>query len=203
MRYVSRALFIIATLVLPASAPHAATMTFIAGLSGANERPDPVASPGTGLAVVVLDPAAETIQILATFSSLSSPTVAAHIHCCAPLNTNAGVATTVPAFVGFPLGVTFGAYMSPIFSLADALIYNPAFIAAQGGLRQAEAALIAGMIAGQSYFNIHTVNFPGGEIRGQLTGVAGLAPVPLPASIILFGSALLGLGMFRRRKRLA
>jgi len=159
-------------------------MTFIAGLSGANERPDPVPSPGTGLAVVVLDPTAETIQILATFSSLTSPTTAAHIHCCAPINTNAGVATTVPAFIGFPLGVTFGAYMSPVFSLADALIYNPAFIAAQGGLQQAEAALIAGIIAGQSYFNIHTVNFPGGEIRGQL---AAVAPVPLPQA--LFSSA--------------
>jgi hypothetical protein len=156
-----------------------------------------VSSPGTGLAIVVLDPTAETIQILATFSSLTSPTTAAHIHCCAPLNTNAGVATTVPAFIGFPLGVTFGAYMSPVFSLADALIYNPAFITAQGGLRQAEAALIAGIIAGQSYFNIHTVNFPGGEIRGQL---AAVAPVPLPASVILFGSALLGLGLFRGRK---
>jgi hypothetical protein len=155
------------------------------------------------LAIVVLDPTAETIQILATFSSLTSPTVAAHIHCCAPLNTNAGVATTVPAFVGFPLGVTFGAYMSPVFSLADALIYNPAFIAAQGGLRQAEAALIAGIIAGQSYFNIHTVNFPGGEIRGQLAAVAGVVPVPLPASIVLFGSALLGLGLLRRGKSIS
>jgi hypothetical protein len=198
MRYLSWALCIVAALVLlPASAAHSATMTFIAGLSGANERPDPVSSPGTGLAIVVLDPTAETIQILATFSSLTSPTTAAHIHCCAPLNTNAGVATTVPAFIGFPLGVTFGAYMSPVFSLADALIYNPAFITAQGGLRQAEAALIAGIIAGQSYFNIHTVNFPGGEIRGQL---AAVAPVPLPASVILFGSALLGLGLFRGRR---
>jgi hypothetical protein len=197
MRCSSWGLCIVAALVLPASAAHSATMTFIAGLSGANERPDPVSSPGTGLAIVVLDPTAETIQILATFSSLTSPTTAAHIHCCAPLNTNAGVATTVPAFIGFPLGVTFGAYMSPVFSLADALIYNPAFITAQGGLRQAEAALIAGIIAGQSYFNIHTVNFPGGEIRGQL---AAVAPVPLPASVILFGSALLGLGLFRGRR---
>jgi hypothetical protein len=203
MTHMCRALFIVAALMLPATAAHAATMTFVGALSGANERPDPVPSPGSGLAIVVLDPTAETIQILATFSSLTSPTVAAHIHCCAPLNTNAGVATTVPAFVGFPLGVTFGAYMSPVFSLADALIYNPAFIAAQGGLRQAEAALIAGIIAGQSYFNIHTVNFPGGEIRGQLAAVAGVVPVPLPASIVLFGSALLGLGLLRRGKSIS
>jgi len=156
-----------------------------------------VPSPGSGSAIVVLDPTAETIQIFAAFGGLTSPTSAAHIHCCAPLNTNAGVATTVPAFIGFPLGVTAGAYTSAVFSLADTLIYNPAFIIAQGGLQQAEAALVAGIIAGQSYFNIHTINFPGGEIRGQL---AAIAPVPLPASIILFGSALVGLGLLRRRK---
>jgi hypothetical protein len=38
----------------------------------------------------------------------------------------------------------------------------------EGGLPQAEAALIAGIEAGQSYFNIHTLNNPGGEIRSQL-----------------------------------
>jgi hypothetical protein len=102
-----------------------------------------VSSPGTGLAIVVLDPTAETIQILATFSSLTSPTTAAHIHCCAPLNTNAGVATTVPAFIDFPLGVTFGAYMSPVFSLADCFDLQSGVHYSQGGLRQAEAALIA------------------------------------------------------------
>jgi hypothetical protein len=197
MKCASWALCLVATLLLPASGAHSATMTFIAALSGANERPTPVPSPGSGSAIVVLDPTAETIQIFAAFGGLTSPTSAAHIHCCAPLNTNAGVATTVPAFIGFPLGVTAGAYTSAVFSLADTLIYNPAFIIAQGGLQQAEAALVAGIIAGQSYFNIHTINFPGGEIRGQL---AAIAPVPLPASIILFGSALVGLGLLRRRK---
>src|SRR5262245_9672206 len=99
MRYYLPAWAIIAAaLTIPVSAANAIPVTFTADLSGANERPDPVASPGTGVATVVLDPAAHTIQISATFSGLTSNTVAAHIHCCAPLGTNAGVATTIPAF---------------------------------------------------------------------------------------------------------
>src|SRR4029077_3542337 len=119
---------------------------------------------GTGLATVVLDPTAQTIQINVTFSGLTSNDVAAHIHCCAPLGTNVGVATTVPAFPGFPLGVTSGTYSSAVFDLTQPTIYNPAFVTLQGGsLAQAEQVLVAGMIAEQSYFNIHTAEFPGGE----------------------------------------
>ena len=91
-----------AALMLPATAAHANPMTFIGNLSGANEVP-PTASAGTGLATIVLDPTAQTLQVNATFSGLTSNDVAAHIHCCAPLGTNVGVATTVPAFPGFPL----------------------------------------------------------------------------------------------------
>jgi hypothetical protein len=173
MRYVASA-FMFAALMLPAPAVHAIPITFTADLSGANERPDPVDSPGTGFATVVLDPAAHTIQISATFSGLTSNTVAAHIHCCAPLGTNAGVATTIPAFFEFPLGDTSGTYSPHTFSLTEPLIYNPNFPPfVAGGVAQAEATLTAGILSGQSYFNIHTANFTGGEIRGQLTAVPG------------------------------
>src|SRR5213596_2535728 len=158
-------------LMLSVPSAYAIPMTFVGNLAGANEVP-PVASPGTGLATVVLDPTAQTIQINVTFIGLTSNDVAAHIHCCAPLGTNAGVATTVPAFPLFPLGVTSGTYSSVVFDLTQSTIYNPAFITLEGGLAQAEAALIAGIEGGQTYFNIHTMNNPGGEIRSQLFAVA-------------------------------
>jgi hypothetical protein len=58
----------------------------------------------------------------------------------------------------------------------------PAFITAEGGLANAEAALIAGIEGGLTYFNIHTSSNPGGEIRGELTAVPGpIAGAGLPA----------------------
>ena len=165
-----------AGVILPAPAAHAIPMTFVGNLSGANEVP-PNASAGTGLATIVLDPTAQTIQITVTFSGLTSNDVAAHIHCCGPLGTNFGVATTLPAFLGFPLAVTHGTYSSQVFDLTQSLIYNPAFVTLEGGIPQAEAALIAGIEGGQTYFNIHTVNFPGGEIRSQLLRSPAPSPV--------------------------
>jgi hypothetical protein len=206
MRYVSLPLFLMAALVAQVSAARAVPMTFVAHLSEANEVP-PTGSPATGLATVILDPTAQTIQINTTFSGLTTPDMAAHIHCClaSPFLTgvNVGVATTVPAFPGFPLGVTSGTYSSPIFDLTQSTIYNTTpvtgFVALQGGIPQAEAALVAGIENGETYFNIHTMMFPGGEERDFL---AFLVPAPEPASLALLGAALLGFAAIRRRRAL-
>jgi hypothetical protein len=135
MRYHFPALAMMAALTLSATAAQASSITFIANLSGANENPS-TPSLGTGLATIVLDPVAQTLQVNATFSGLTSNTTAAHIHCCQTMpgtNQNEGVATAVPTFPavdgfpGFPLGVTSGTFTSGVYDLTQSSIYNPAF----------------------------------------------------------------------------
>jgi len=176
---------------------HATPIHFAVTLSGASEVP-PVSPAGTGQALITLDPVAQTLQLNITFSGLTSNTQAAHIHCCLaiPFSTgvNIGVATTVPAFTGFPLGVTSGNYSSPVFDLTQAGIYNPAFVTAQGGIPQAEAAFISGLLTGRTYLNLHTVNSPSGEIRGFLFAT------PEPASLVLLGLGLCVVVLMRHRR---
>jgi len=157
-------------LVMAALAPlaHGAQIVTSATLAGSNENPANT-SPGTGTAFVTLDTTTHQLRVAVTFSGLTTNTIMAHIHCCIAPPSNTGVATTVPAFPGFPLGVTSGS-MDQTYDTLQPTIWNPAFISAHGGTPAgAEAALAAGLAAGQAYLNIHTTQFPGGEIRGFLS----------------------------------
>ena len=182
-------------IVLLASPTHAAPVDFFATLSGDAEIP-PTGSSATGTAHVTFDNVAHTLVVQASFAGLGSPDIAAHIHCCVTQPANTGVATVMPAFPMFPLNVTSGNYMSltPLNTL-DLTTYNPAFVSANGGTAaSAEAALFNGMVSGQSYFNIHTTTFTGGEIRGILH-------TPEPGTLLLLSVGLTGLArrLWRRR----
>ena len=172
--------------ILSAAFSFAGIITYDATLTGPSESP-PNASPATGFAIVTVDSIMQTMRVQVTFSGLTAPDTASHIHCCTavPGTGTAGVATTTPTFTGFPAGVTSGSYDN-IFDMTSASSYNPAYVTATGGtVAGAEAALFAGIAAGTAYLNVHSQTFPSGEIRGFLVAV------PEPGTWVL---CLAGLG---------
>jgi hypothetical protein len=165
-------------LVLPTTRANAAIIIFSGTLTGSQETP-PTGSPGTGSVTATLDTLANTLFVSEVFSNLVAPSTAAHIHCCVP--PGVGPAAVALNFVGFPIGVTSGAYSHTFNLLTDLSgISAPVFIAAlEGGL---------------AYTNVHSQSFPGGEIRAQLTAV------PEPASIFLCATGLLAVRRSLRRR---
>lgn len=171
-------------------------LVYTADLLGVNEIPS-VNSPGHGRATLTLDEDAMTLRVQASFSDLVGNTTAAHVHCCTtqPGTGNAGVATPVPTFPGFPSGVKAGSY-DQTFDLSLASNWNTAFINLNGGtVTSAFEAFSTALSQRKAYFNVHTSAFASGEIRGTLT------PVPEPSSFAMLGAGLAVAAVALRRGR--
>jgi hypothetical protein len=168
---------------------------FGGALVGASENP-PSSSTAIGVGTVTIDFDLVTMRVQETFSGLSGTTTASHIHCCTtdPFAGNVGVATQLPSFSGFPLGVSSGTF-DQTFDMSLASSYNPAFVTANGSVGGAFNALVGGLESGRAYLNIHTTAFPGGEIR------ALLAPVPEPETYALMLAGLAVMVPLMRRAR--
>jgi CHRD domain len=139
-----------ATLVM-ASAAYAQETKFEADLSGAAERPNPVATEGVGEAKFVSDGTSVAFEI--KWDDLSTPAFAAHIHCGGP--EAAG-----------PVGVTLFTGTRDVEGEVQGT-----FTAPDSGNRcgwQTLDDVLEAIAAGMAYVNVHTTRFPGGEIRGQL-----------------------------------
>lgn len=117
----------------------AETLSYKADLKGASEVP-PTNSPGTGNVNATYDTADKKLAWKGNVSGLSGNATAAHFHGPAEPSKNAGVLIPVT-------GVSNGPFEGSA-TLTD---------------EQARA-----LMAGQTYFNVHTAANPSGEIRGQL-----------------------------------
>ena len=133
----SAALAIVA--LVAAGAARAETLHFTATLTGADEVPANTTT-GHGVFTAELETSEKVLTYRATYSGLTGPAVAAHIHGPAAPGANA----------------------PPIVMVKDASgpIWGTAILT---------DAQIADLMAGRLYFNIHTQANPGGEIRGQVT----------------------------------
>ena len=191
---IARKLCAVALLTLLAATAQAQTQVFTTFLSGLNENP-PNNSAGTGFSTVTLNLTMHTFNVVVNFSGLTGTVTASHIHAPATPGGIAGVATQTPTFSGFPLGVTSGTY-NMTFDMTLASTWNPSYITANGGTPAgAETAFVSAVQNGQSYLNIHSNAFPGGEIRGFLV------PEPTTVSLLVLAGGSLALGVWRRRRQ--
>ena len=166
---------------------NAAVMQFGAILTGDDEVP-PVSTEGYGEATVLFDDLTGDFTWSLFFQNLSSPIggagPTAHIH-NAPVDVNGPVVLFLDGDGSIidGNGKTEGIY----FGTVDV-----------DDLMDGED-LVAALFAGELYFNLHTTNNPGGEIRGQILP-AFVTVIPVPAAVWLFASALGLLGWLRRRQ---
>ena len=174
-------------LLVPLGAQNAFATQFScsANMLGTNEVPQN-ASPGTGTLTGTYDDTTKQLSWNISWSGLVAPEIAMHFHAPAPPGMNAGVQLDVGAISGL---------VSP--SIGNAII---------------GAGLEADLLVGLSYINLHTTNFPGGEIRGQVScipiEVIGGELIPIQTTSLLLAGAqsfswmipvvlsVLGIGLF-------
>jgi CHRD domain len=155
----------LAASMLAAPAAYSQTERFSASLVGANEVP-PINTAGTANFEMTIQPGAISFSL--SFADLSSPLAAAHLH-FAPSKVNGGVMIFLCGGGGQPAcpAATEGEITGTITA---ANVTGPvAQGIAAGDLDSALEAVRAGL----SYANMHTANFGGGEIRGQIRRGAG------------------------------
>jgi hypothetical protein len=137
---------------------------FEAALSGYKETPQTLSSPGFGSFEAELDEDPEALSFELTFGGTPTAASAAHIHLGARATTG-GVSAFLCGGGGKPACPPDGGTVTGTITPAD--VIGPA---AQGIAAGEFDELIAAMRAGATYANVHTAQYPGGEIRGQIQG---------------------------------
>ena len=134
---------IMLTLLVLVMSATANAESYFAYLTSAQEVPTN-ASTGRGYARMTYDPATKTLNLSGVYSGMSSAVAAAHIHNPGAIGVNGPVIITLTQTGG----------------TSGTLSGNAVLTAQQ------ESDLRAHLM----YVNVHTANFSGGEIRGQLAG---------------------------------
>lgn len=133
-----RLLVLALAVALAACGGEPSTVNMGAVLSSNQEVPS-TTSPATGQGLFTFDRDSRQLSWNIDYAGLTGPLQGAHLHGPAPTGANAGVQVPIPV--------------------------GPSPLKGAATLTEAQAEAL---LAGRFYVNLHTPQFPGGEIRGQL-----------------------------------
>lgn len=174
MKKLTRSLRVVAVLfamVLGLTAPVMAADNFGARLRGLEEVPS-YSTGGQGFFLGTMNVAGTAMDYSVVYFDLQGTVTQSHIHIAQPgvngaivlfFCTNLAPPAVVPAPPPCPNGPGFNS-VSGTLTAANVITQT-----AQGIAAGEFAEVVRAIRAGSSYANVHTDQFPGGEIRGQVT----------------------------------
>ena len=136
-------------------------------LTGLQEDPLRLSTTGNGQFMIHIDEAAQTISYELSYASLEGSVLQAHIHIGGP-SQSGGISVFLCTNLGNgPAGTQLcpAAPATVTGTLTPADVIGPT---GQGVSAGEFAELIEAIRAGQTYANVHSTKYPGGEIRAQI-----------------------------------
>jgi len=147
-------------------------------LNGFKEAAAPISTTGTGTFAATINKDETEIDYVLTFENLEGDVRQAHIHIGYPQNsggivlwlcdspTNPSPSATTPECTQSDPGNLRAGHVTGTLTSADVQAQT-----ANGIAGPAEWSEVVALIrAGRTYANVHSVKFPGGEIRSQIDG---------------------------------
>lgn len=178
---------LVAVLFLTFAQADAALVTFSATLSGSNQNPAN-SSNATGTALLTLDTVANTYDVNLSVMNLDPATL-----------TNAAGLSPVHIHRGAP--GDNGPILSDLGGLANRTDFGTlgfTYVGTGLPVNVLDATTQSELLRGNTYINVHTSEFSGGEIRGQLIRASA---VPEPNAMLALGLGAVGLTGYQIRRR--
>jgi hypothetical protein len=168
----------------------ATSISVVVPLTGEQEEPEPVFTGAFGTALLLFDTETQSLSVSVQVFGIDVSDLV-DIPVFGPFHLHVETPDPPTDQVG-PIAIYFGGIGDWVQHLGGITLQAPG---TPSGLVP-EAEIVAALFAGKTYLNLHTADFPSGELRGDILAI------PEPATISMLMLGLLGLtragGRYRR-----